>query len=295
VIPNSKDTATIRRDRRRRRRLTTIAKIIILALSVVVASAGVVSNRVVLTQQLTYVTKEWLVRTLEHLHGAGYRGVVVYMLVFLVWNMTIGISTPVETAAGMAFGPLTGILASGTSKFLAAFLIFLLARYKYKAQAEQHLFNKYELLHWMQQDAREHPFRVALVCRFAPLPELIKNGGMGVLPIQLKWYVTSLLVHGLSFTCLWTYLGYESVRVLTHHIPPSTTLKYLLTAATWIGGTAPVVIGVWLRRLQTQAVHTTKTATINAKSKDTPGHRTTTTTIKNDDDDDDPAVKNLAK
>ena len=82
MIPNSKDTATIRRDRRRRR-LTTIAKIIILALSVVVASAGVVSNRVVLTQQLTYVTKEWLVRTLEHLHGAGYRGVLVLSLIHI--------------------------------------------------------------------------------------------------------------------------------------------------------------------------------------------------------------------
>ena len=197
---------------------------------------------------LNFAKNEWLFSTLDRLHAAGPVGWVGYALGLMIWEMTVGITTPVETAAGMAFGAVPGMIASGAGKFLGAFLAFLLARYRYAAAVRTKLESN-ELLSLMEESVEETPFRVALLCRFSPLPELVKNAGMGILPVPKRWFVASLLVHGFSFTCLWTCMGAETGRVL-RGLPPSSTLKILLSGATWIGFGAPVFIGLWVKSLR---------------------------------------------
>lgn len=222
--------------------------------SVIVKSLAVLSLMAIVWKReailafLGYVKNEWLLTTLDRLSAAGPTGLVIYTIVFMLWEMTFGITTPVETAAGMAFGAVPGIIASGTGKFLGALFSFLLARYAFSEQVQKKM-ERNELLALMEESVQETPFRVALLCRFSPLPEIVKNAGMGVLPVSKRAYMASLIVHGLSFTCLWTCMGAETGRVL-RGLPPSSTLKILVTGATWIGFGAPVMIGLWIKSLR---------------------------------------------
>lgn len=205
-------------------------------------------KRHVLLSTVHFIKDEWLLTALDRLNAAGPTGLLVYTAAFLVWEMTLGMTTPVETSAGMAFGAVPAILASGFAKFAGALLTFLLARYKYKDQVQKKMEGN-ELLELMEESIRETPFRVALLCRFSPLPEFVKNAGMGVMPVPRRWFIASLIVHGFSFTCLWTCMGAETANVL-RGLPPSSTLKYLITGATWIGFGAPVGIALWIKSLK---------------------------------------------
>lgn len=205
-------------------------------------------KRVALLAVLATLRDEWLLAALDKLRAAGVAGLVTYAILFLLWEMTLGITTPVETAAGMAFGIKGGILASGAGKILGCWLTFVLARYAF-ADAVREKVKDNELLGLMEESIRETPLKVALLCRFSPLPELVKNAGMGVMPVPNAAFLTSILLHGFSFTCLWTCMGAETARVL-RGLPPSRALKLLLTGATWIGFGAPVLIGLWIKSLK---------------------------------------------
>ncbi len=210
--------------------------------------ATVAWKRQAIMEFLSFVKDKWLLTTLNRLSEAGPTGLIVYTLFFLLWEMTFGITTPVETAAGMAFGAVPGIIASGSGKFLGSLFTFLLARYKFTEVVRKKMENN-ELLSLMEESIQETPFRVALLCRFSPLPEFIKNAGIAVMPVPKRWFILSLLLHGFSFTCLWTCMGAETARVL-RGLEPSSTLKILMTGATWIGFGAPVMIGLWIKSLR---------------------------------------------
>jgi uncharacterized membrane protein YdjX (TVP38/TMEM64 family) len=199
-----------------------------------------------------FIKNEWLLQTLDALSAAGPKGLVAYTLMLLVWEMTVGITTPIETAAGAAFGILPGILASGMGKLLGAYLAFWLARTRYADKVQQHVLgDTNELLALLGDSSHESPLRVALLSRFLPLPELVKNAGLGVLlQVPKRWFLTSLVLHGFTFTCLWTCVGAETARILRGGGPPSATLKILLTGVTWIGFGAPVGIGMWIKSLK---------------------------------------------
>lgn len=222
--------------------------------SLLVTSMSLVSLLLVIWKRdailafLGFVKNKWLLTTLNRLSEAGLTGLIVYTMVFLLWEMTFGITTPVETAAGMAFGAIPGIVASGLGKFLGALLAFLLARYKFTEPVRKRMESN-ELLSLMEESIQERPFRVALLCRFSPLPEFVKNAGIGVLPVPMKWFILSLILHGFSFTCLWTCMGAETARVL-RGMEPSSTLKVLISGATWIGCIAPIMIALWIKNLK---------------------------------------------
>ena len=207
------------------------------------------AKRQSLLSTLNYIKNEWLLTTLDSLNAAGPMGLVLYAASFFLWEMTFGITTPVETAAGMAFGPVRGIIVNTIGKLGGALASFLLSRYIFFEKVSAKVKGN-ELLGLMEESVKETPLRVALLCRFSPLPEFVKNCGMGVMPISLLSYLGSLVIHGGFFTCLWTLMGAESARILREGGPPSSSLKLLVSGATWIGIAAPICIGLWIKNLK---------------------------------------------
>lgn len=201
---------------------------------------------------------ERLVATLERLNASGPSGIIIYILIFMLWEMSVGMTTPVETAAGMAFGVRRGILASGLGKTLGALAAFSLARNVLYDRVRSHIDGGNELLLLLKQSVLQRPFQVALLTRFSPLPEPVKNGSMAVLlPNETKTtalfaFFLSLILHGLPFTCLWTILGAETANVLRSGTSPSNTLKALVAVSTWIGVCTQVLIAVCINRLRQQ-------------------------------------------
>jgi uncharacterized membrane protein YdjX (TVP38/TMEM64 family) len=129
---------------------------------------------------IRFVKNEWLVTSLNRCQAAGPMGLVLYTILFLLWEMTFGMTTPVEVASGLAFGAIPAIIANGLAKTGGAFLTFLLARHVCADYIKERI-RRNEILSLMQESIQETPFRVALLCRFSPLPEFIKNAGMGVM------------------------------------------------------------------------------------------------------------------
>lgn len=120
--------------------------------------------------------KATVVSTLDTLSSQGARGEAIYAIMFVVWTMTVGVTTPIETAGGAAFPLGRAISLSAVGKIGGAVLQYMLAKYLFSSVARERLKDN----EWMDKikcSFSEHPLGVALIWRFSPLPEFVKNVG----------------------------------------------------------------------------------------------------------------------
>jgi uncharacterized membrane protein YdjX (TVP38/TMEM64 family) len=171
---------------------------------------------------------------LDKLNRAGNAGLILYATILCVWTITVGITTPVETAAGFAFGAKRAILANAIGTIGGALIAFLLGRF-IVYDAVQEKMNDNEIMTLVGESVTERPLLVALMVRLSPLPEPVKNLGMSVLDIKTRFFALSVLLHGLPFTCLWSCMGAEMARVISLGVAPSAKLKALISGTTWFG------------------------------------------------------------
>lgn len=195
--------------------------------------------------------KAWLIRKLDAVNDLGTPGLVMYSFFFALWEILVGITTPVETAAGMAFGVKRGIIASAIGKIggaiTAYFIGHLLLQDYVKAKLEGN-----EMMDLVEDSIRENPVGVALIWRFSFLPEFVKNFGLSVLPIKPIHFITAVFMHGFPFTCLWTFLGAETGALARGVVEaPSRTLK-LLVSGVYVFGffVSPTLVGMWVKSLK---------------------------------------------
>ena len=147
----------------------------------------------------------------------------------------MGITTPVETAAGMAFGVKRGIIASATGKIGGAVIAFLMARYAFTDYVKKKLEGN-EMMILVEDSIKENPIGVALIWRFSFLPEFLKNFGLAILPIRQIHFLIAVFLHGFPFTCLWTCLGAEAGKLARGMTStPSETLKVMLSGVYVLG------------------------------------------------------------
>mmetsp|Transcript_33645 Transcript_33645/g.81545 ORF Transcript_33645/g.81545 Transcript_33645/m.81545 type:complete len:522 (-) Transcript_33645:3235-4800(-) len=192
--------------------------------------------------------RDTMVPILDRLNGAGIKGQVIYTLSLVLWTMTAGITTPVETAAGIAFGMKKGVICNAIGKIGGAVLSFILGRHFLYKYVHRKLKDN-EILGLVEEAIEENPLWVSLMMRFSPLPEFAKNFGLSILKVRARWFAFAVLLHGLPFTCLWTSMGAETAAVMRGGAP-STTLKVLMTGVTWFGFVSPTVIGLWINGLR---------------------------------------------
>ncbi|KAL3805801.1 hypothetical protein HJC23_007762 [Cyclotella cryptica] len=190
-----------------------------------------------------------LVSILDNLSNSGPRGMIVYTLSFLLWTMTVGVTTPVETAAGMAFPLVKSIPLSAIGKIGGAFLQYSLSKYIFRDWARRKMKDN----EWMQKidsSFQSHPFRVALIWRFSPLPEFVKNIGPSLVPtLKTRYQILATLVHGLPFTVLWSIMGNEAAGVARGK-GASAVLKRMVAIISWIGlFVSPTLFGWWIKGL----------------------------------------------
>ena len=106
---------------------------------------------------------------------------------------------------------------------------------------------------WMakiDKSFQSHPFSVALIWRFSPLPEFVKNIGPSLVPtLKTRYQVMATLVHGLPFTVLWSMMGQEAAAVARGK-GASVFLKRMVAAISWIGlFVSPSLFGWWIKGL----------------------------------------------
>lgn len=61
------------------------------------------------------------------------------------------------------------------------------------------------MLSLVEESARDRLPRVALLLRFSPMLEFVKNYGMAKLDVRFRYFVGAVALHRLLVTVLWSY------------------------------------------------------------------------------------------
>jgi hypothetical protein len=123
--------------------------------------------------------KKAVVSILDGMAHSGTKGMVAYVLSFTAWTMTVGVTTPVETAAGMAFPLRQAVPLSLIGKVGGAFFQYTLAKYLFSDYAREKMKGN-EWMGKIEKSFKSHPFggkycvmlnmkRSLLGCVFHPL------------------------------------------------------------------------------------------------------------------------------
>jgi uncharacterized membrane protein YdjX (TVP38/TMEM64 family) len=194
--------------------------------------------------------------TLNSISAKGTRGLLLYTFGFIFWE-TCGLPTSVvETAAGMAFGFSNALLCSFVGKTLGSILAFTLGRSLCHSFVKKQLQDN-EVLELMEKSVARNPIRSALIMRYSPFPQLIKNFGLSMTePVTLPVFLLAICVHGFPFSILWAALGQDSsLRLRADEMGESLDANWVLNGAlvfvTVFGFViSPVITGWWLAGLK---------------------------------------------
>lgn len=212
----------------------------------------VVLNRDVIS---SFNFKEELAKQLDVLSSMGTKGLIMYVFAFMAWELVVGVTTPVETAAGMAFGFKNGVVANAIGKTSGAMLAFLLGRFVLRDYVTKKLKDN-EYMDLVKDSIEKQPVRVALIWRFSPLPEQIKNFGLAILPVKMWQFTVAVLSHGFPFTLLWTFMGNEMGLLVKGAVDvPSKILKILIPCVYVLGFfVSPSLVGLWVKGLRDEKI-----------------------------------------
>ena len=147
---------------------------------------------------------------------------------------------------------------------MGAVLAFCLGRYGIFANWIQSKLANNEFLSLVKTSADNNPFLVSIYMKLSCFPETIKNYGSAIIkPIKLWMFVAATIVHGGTFSALWTYFGVDTAKRLANpSYPTDKLLGTLLTLAVVNGFViSPVSMGMWIRNLK-------KTASSSSSSSD---------------------------
>jgi uncharacterized membrane protein YdjX (TVP38/TMEM64 family) len=189
-----------------------------------------------------------------------------YIAGMAFWEF-IGMSTiPVEIAAGMVFGFWKGAAASIFGKLLGASIAFGLGRTILSSWVTQSsmLQNNpvFQLLNNNSNDnknnhvassSRRTPLQTVFLMKFSCFPEFIKNFGSSVLPVIKPWmFLAVTLVHGGTFSLLWTWSGVDAAARLSNAaLPVNRQLQITLLFAAFVGLVlTPAVMAWWINDLK---------------------------------------------
>ncbi len=217
-----------------------------------------------------------LQRTLELLEPlqSNRFGWLYYSCGLALWEFC-GLSTiSVETAAGIVLG-WKAVGASLLGKFTGAMLAFGIGRcwlYQHVATQLQH--NEiFQLINQASSSGSppsavtttahspfksktlamttlhpHSPILTAFLMKFSCFPEMIKNFGSSLLPVIQWWmFAVATLIHGGTFTLLWTWLGQQTSTGATGS--SSTTIALSIAAFMGVVVT-PLVMAWWIQDLK---------------------------------------------
>ena len=110
----------------------------------------------------------------------------------------------------------------------------------------------------IERGVTKHPIQSALIVRYSPFPQILKNFGLSVTkPVTYPIFVLAIVIHGFPFSLLWAALGHDSSMRLRASdagevLATNKVLNGLLVFVTFFGFVvSPLVTGWWLADLRT--------------------------------------------
>lgn len=197
-----------------------------------------------------------IITNLNNIASKGNIGLFIYTIGFIFYE-TCGMPTSVlETCAGMAFGFQNGLLCSFIGKTCGSILAFTLGR----TLLSNYVGNKMkdnESFGLIERGVAKNPTQSALIVRYSPFPQLIKNFSLGLTKsVSYPIFLLAILIHGLPFSILWAALGNDSsIRLRASDagevVASNKVLNWLLAFVTFFGFVvSPAITGWWLADLR---------------------------------------------
>ena len=197
-----------------------------------------------------------IIQTLNDVASQGNRGLLLYTIGFVFWECCGLPTSVVETAAGMAFGFHKGLLGSFIGKTCGSILAFTLGRTLLSDVVGRKM-DENETFGLIQEGVQKKPFQSALILRYSPFPQLIKNFALSITkPVTFPIFILAILIHGFPFSLLWAALGHDSsMRLRASEMGESMTtnvvLNSILVFVTIFGFVvSPAITGWWLADLR---------------------------------------------
>lgn len=202
-----------------------------------------------------------IIESLNAISAKGAKGLFLYISGFLVWE-TCGLPTSVvETAAAMAFGFKNGLICSFLGKTIGSVCAFTLGRSLCQSLVKERLGDN-EVLKLLERSVAKHPIRSAMIMRYSPFPQLIKNFGLSMTePVTLPIFLLAIVVHGFPFSVLWAALGRDSsLRLRANEMGTKLDVNWALNGAllfvTVFGFVvSPLITGWWLTSMKNDNHH----------------------------------------
>jgi uncharacterized membrane protein YdjX (TVP38/TMEM64 family) len=197
-----------------------------------------------------------IIQTLNDVASQGHRGLLLYTIGFVFWECCGLPTSVVETAAGMAFGFHKGLLGSFIGKTCGSILAFTLGR-TLLSDVVGNKMDENETFGLIQEGVQKKPFQSALILRYSPFPQLIKNFALSITkPVTFPIFIVAISIHGFPFSLLWAALGHDSsMRLRASEMGESMTtnvvLNSILVFVTIFGFVvSPAITGWWLTDLR---------------------------------------------
>lgn len=254
---NSQGDSIVKGDGKKKRKSKQGVSLILLALSCLVAI--ILSESFYLPSFVHTIKKKsriiWdpvflrdnLVNRFGNYRNIDAKGAMFYSLLFIIWNMTMGVTVPFEIAAGRIFGIRTGLIINIVGKQASAILSFLIARHfcydrvrrevikrNNKNDKGDNVNSRYDMFEIVIENIKNYPLQASLMIRFSLLPEFLKNFALAVLPVSFKAFTLAMVLQGLPFSFLWTLVGAET-KVVMRGMNPNKLLEASVIAARWLG------------------------------------------------------------
>lgn len=213
----------------------------------VALAAGAIVAVVVLWWLLP--VRDWSTALAERIRGAGAKGVLIFLAVYVAAEVALVPGSLLTMAAGFAYGPIGGLLVASPASVLAATTSFLLGRTILRDSIRRTIAQSPKA-RALDRAVGRNSFRLILLLRLSPvIPFNVLNYALGLSDARLGRYIVASFVGMLPGTWLYVYLG-----------SLATTAAGLTEASRGAGGTRLALMLVGLAATIVAVVFVTRAA-----------------------------------
>ncbi len=203
----------------------------------------------------------WTAAVVARVRGAGALGMVVFGALYVGAALTLLPGSALTLGAGLAYGPLVGVLIVGPVSVLAATLAFLVARGVGRRWVERRVAADPRFAR-LQRALAARGFRIVVLLRLSPLvPYSLLNYALGLSGVRTRDYVVASALGMLPGTIVYVYLGslMTSVSALASGTLPDA--GPWRTALYWGGLVCSIAVAVVIARTARAALRQELAAT----------------------------------
>ena len=170
-------------------------------------AVGLVIGTLVIFVVCVLPVRGWATALAERIRGTGAKGVMLFILVYVLAEVALVPGSLLTMAAGFAYGPIRGLLVASPASVLAATTAFLLGRTILRGWIRRKI-ARAPKARALDRAVARNSFKLILLLRLSPvIPFNLLNYALGLSDATLGRYVVASFVGMLPATWLYVYLG----------------------------------------------------------------------------------------